>query len=569
MAGAAETTTKTVRVGDVLVDRGLITSEQVDQAITAQKEGGKRQLLGEILIELGYISQEQLTAALADAYSTPFARLSSRLVDGDVFNVLPREFMEEHDVLPMFKVDGMLTVAVTDLTNFFLCDEIAQHAGCPVQVVAVLADDVHKVIEELSQDDAPSFDELFADAESATVTEPGDADRSDVEDLGSDSPVVKLVNHAIHSAIREGASDIHFEPEEDEFRIRFRVDGQLFEKLKPPIQMQPAIVARIKIMADMDISERRLPQDGAIRVSSRGNQVDLRVSTLPNKFGEKVVIRVIDNSNSLLTFAGLKLDADTQSMMQQICKEPYGIVLVTGPTGSGKSSTLYSMLNEISTPEINICTVEDPIEFNVKGINQFQVHAKIGLTFAGVLRTLLRQDPDVIMLGEIRDPETAAIAVQAALTGHLVLSTLHTNDSAGAITRLQNLGIEPFLISAAIVGVVAQRLVRCVCADCRTQVDPTPNVVHAAERAGITIDQVTKGRGCLTCHQTGFKGRRGIYEILVPGDEMRDAIAAGANLGKLREISRKQGTRTLFEYGMSQVHSGDTTVEEILRVTSA
>ncbi len=566
MSGSVEA--KAVRVGDVLVERGLVSSQQIEEAILVQQEGGKRQLLGEILVELGYVTQEQLTSALADAQDIPFARLTSRMVDRNVFGVLSTEFIEQSQVVPMFKVDGTLTVAVSDLTNFFLVDEVAQQAGCPVQIVAALAEDIQKIIEDVSQDEAPSFDELFAEAESASGSTSKDSNRADVEELGSDSPVVKLVNHAIHSAIREGASDIHFEPDEEEFRVRYRVDGQLFEKLQPPAQMQPAIVARIKIMAGMDISERRLPQDGAIRVTSRGNQVDLRVSTLPNKYGEKVVIRIIDNSNSLLTFSGLKLDADSQTSMQRICKEPYGIVLVTGPTGSGKSSTLYSMLNEINSPSINICTVEDPIEYNVKGINQFQVHSKIGLTFASVLRTLLRQDPDVIMLGEIRDSETAAIAVQAALTGHLVLSTLHTNDSAGAITRLQNLGIEPYLISAAIVGVVAQRLVRCVCKECGTEAEPTPNVAQAAKRAGLTIDKITKGRGCAVCHQTGFKGRRGIYEILIPSDEMRDAIAAGANLGKLRSIAQTQGIKTLFDNGMAKVHSGETTVEEVLRVTS-
>lgn len=567
MSGSTET--KVVRVGDVLVERGLITPQQVDEAVAVQQESGKRQLLGEILIELGFVSQEQLTAALADASDIPFARLTSRLVDRNVFSVLPVEFIEQSQVVPLFQVDGTLTVAVSDLSNLFLVDEVAQHAGCPVQIVAALPDDIRGIIEDVSQDEAPSFEELFAQTEGPSGSESENTDRADVEDLGSDSPVVKLVNHAIHSAIREGASDVHFEPDEQVFRVRYRVDGQLFEKLRPPSQMQPAIVARIKIMAGMDISERRLPQDGAIRVSSRGKQVDLRVSTLPNKYGEKVVIRIIDNSNSLLTFAGLKLEDETRKSMERICKEPYGIVLVTGPTGSGKSSTLYSMLNEINSPQINICTVEDPIEFNVLGINQFQVHSKIGLTFASVLRTLLRQDPDVIMLGEIRDTETATIAVQAALTGHLVLSTLHTNDSAGAITRLQNLGIEPYLISAALVGVVAQRLVRRVCPECKVESAPTPHVLNAAQRSGMKIEKVAKGHGCAMCNQTGFKGRAGIFEILIPSDEMRDAIAAGANLGKLRSIAKAQGIRTLFENGMVKVHSGETTVEEVLRVTSA
>ena len=302
-------------------------------------------------------------------------------------------------------------------------------------------------------------------------------------------------------------------------------------------------------------------------MTSRGNPVDLRVSTLPNKFGEKVVIRIIDNTNSLLTFEGLGLSSEVRDLMVQLCSQPYGIILVTGPTGSGKSSTLYSMLNQINSPLVNICTVEDPIEFNLKGVNQFQVHDRIGLSFASVLRTLLRQDPDVIMVGEVRDPETAGIAVQAALTGHLVLSTLHTNDSAGAITRLENLSVEPYLVSAALVGIVAQRLVRRVCSECATEVEPTASIRQAAERAGVKLDRVHQGRGCSLCNQTGFKGRTGIFEILIPDDEMRGSIASGANLGTLRNLAKQSGMRTLFEYGLDKVRQGDTTVEELLRVT--
>ena len=295
--------------------------------------------------------------------------------------------------------------------------------------------------------------------------------------------------------------------------------------------------------------------------------MDLRVSTCPNKYGEKVVIRIIDNSNSLLTFEGLGLSSDVRERMVQLCSQPYGIILVTGPTGSGKSSTLYSMLTHINSPLVNICTVEDPIEFNLKGVNQFQVHDKIGLTFASVLRTLLRQDPDVIMLGEVRDPETAAIAVQAALTGHLVLSTLHTNDAPGAITRLENLSVEPYLISAALVGIVAQRLVRRVCPDCATEVEPTARMRQAADRGGVQLDKVFVGRGCSQCNQTGLKGRGGIYEILVPDDEMRSAIAGGANLGALRNLAKQSGMQTLFEYGLDKVRQQETTMEEVLRVT--
>lgn len=560
-------TKKPVRVGDALVERGVVTEQQVEEALRVQKQDGRRKLLGEILVEQGHCTHEQLITALADAYGIPFVRLSHKFADPAVISALPRDFVEERKVLPLFKVDGVLTVAMTEPANLFLIEEIEQHAGCSVQIVAVLEEDLRATIEELAPDDGVvSFEALFAQVEDGGVE---NDERTDVEELGSDSPVVQLVNHAIHSAIRERASDIHLEPDEGTFRIRNRIDGQLVEKIRPPVQMQAAIVARIKIMAGMDISERRLPQDGAIRVTSRGRPVDLRVSTLPNKFGEKVVIRVIDNSASLLSLDGLALSAPVRESIAGMCGQPYGLILVTGPTGSGKSTTLYAMLNEINAPTINICTCEDPIEFNVAGVNQFQVHDKIGLTFARMLRTMLRQDPDVIMVGEVRDPETARIAVQAALTGHLVLSTLHTNDSAGAITRLENLQVEPYLISAALVGVIAQRLVRNVCTQCTTRVPPSPVVRECAARAGVALGEVAKGRGCSACHQTGLKGRSGLYEVLDPDDEFRTAIAGGGDLGTLRSLAKKRGMKTLFDYGMEKVASGQTTAEEVLRVTSA
>jgi type IV pilus assembly protein PilB len=560
-------TTKRLRVGDVLVERGLITTAQVDEAFNVQQGEGKRRLLGEILIELGYCTQAQITATLANAYGIPFVELSPAFVDPDVIAMLPRDFITERQVLPLFHVDGVLTVAVTEASDFFLVDEIRQLTDATVQIVAALPENIKNTLDRVGPDEtAASLEELFEEATQASGAT-ADTTRTDVEDLGSDSPVVKLVNHAIQSAVREGASDIHFEPGENTFRVRFRIDGQLVEKLHPPHQMMAPIVARIKIMAGMDISERRLPQDGAIRINHRGKPVDLRVSTLPNKFGEKVVTRIIDNSSSLLTFDGLGLPTETRAGLERICKNPYGIILVTGPTGSGKSSTLYSMLNHLNNPTINICTVEDPVEFNLAGVNQFQVHGKIGLNFASMLRTLLRQDPDVIMIGEIRDPETAGIAVQAALTGHLVLSTLHTNDSPSAITRLQNLSVEPYLVSAAIVGIVAQRLVRRICRDCCVEEAPTPSIARAAERAGMQLKRVHKGRGCATCNQTGYKGRTGLYEILAPDDDFRDAIASGANLGALRQKAKELGMKNLFEFGLERVRRGETTVEELLRVT--
>jgi type IV pilus assembly protein PilB len=552
------------------VERGLVTAQQVEDAIAAQQSDSKRRLLGEILVELGYCTQNDLIEALADAYEMPFVNLNSKFIDPDIISILPRSMINDQGVLPLFKVDHVLTVAVSEPSNFFLIDEIQQIAKCEVQVVAATPKAIRTTLDAIATEEVTlDFDGLLDEGSGAPDSDTGvGAVAQDIEELGGDSPVVKLVNHAIHSAIRSGASDIHFEPDEDSFRVRYRIDGHLVEKLQPPVQARAAIVARIKILAGMDISECRLPQDGSIRVVSRGNPVDLRISTLPNKYGEKVVIRIIDNSSSLLTLDGLSLPADTRASILKLCAQPYGIILVTGPTGSGKSTTLYSMLNQINDPSVNICTVEDPIEFNVKGINQFQVHPKIGLNFASVLRTLLRQDPDVIMLGEIRDPETAGIAVQAALTGHLVLSTLHTNDAASAITRLQNLSIEPYLASAALVGIVAQRLVRTVCADCAYQDTPPAGLIEAAAKYGKTITKVTRGRGCPTCNRTGNKGRTGIYEILIPDDEMRDAIASGATLGKLRELARGAGMKTLFEAGLDRILAGETTAEELFRVTS-
>jgi len=461
---------------------------------------------------------------------------------------------------------------VTEPSNVFLVEEIAQMAGCAVQIVAAVRSDIETTL-EMYQPEADGFviEDILQDH-----AQPGhDAanpntviDSAAVESMNAESPVVQLVNHLIYSAVREGASDVHIEPDDKSLRVRYRIDGALIEKLHPPHQMQPAIVSRIKIMAGMDISERRLPQDGSISVTVEENRVDLRVSTLLNKFGEKVVIRVIDTRNALVSLDRLGLSKSLYDAFVNEVHKPHGIILVTGPTGSGKSTTLYAVLNEINSPSVNICTVEDPVEFQVPGVNQFQVHEKIGLSFANVLRSLLRQDPDVIMLGEIRDAETARIAVQAALTGHLVLSTLHTNDSPSAVTRLHNLGVESYLVSSSLVAILAQRLVRTICPQCKRPVEPSPSTRHTAERLGTALDRVFAGRGCSQCNQTGMKVRIGIYELLVPNDEVRDAIAAGAPPGTIRTKAKEMGMRTLLAAGFDKVCEGLTTVEEVLCVTA-
>ncbi len=559
-------------VGQILIDRKLITAEQIDEALKLQKSSGNRKLLGEVIIELGFCTVAQVAEALACSYGVPFARLAPNLVDPKITEVLPRDFLDSNVVIPLFKVDNVLTVAVTEPSNVFLVEEIAQLADCAVQIVAALKSDIDDLL-KLYRSDVNDFaiQDILADHEQ-TDSEVTDLyeiiGETDVESAHADAPVVQLVNHLISCAVREGASDIHIEPDEKALRVRFRIDGALIERFHPPFQLQPAIVSRIKIMAGLDISERRLPQDGAISVTVGGGRVELRVSTLANKFGEKVVLRVIDTRKALVTLDQLGLSQSVYDAFLREARKPHGIILVTGPTGSGKSTTLYAVLNELRDPAINICTVEDPVEFQVPGVNQFQVHEKIGLGFANVLRSLLRQDPDVIMLGEIRDPETSRTAVQAALTGHLVLSTLHTNDSPSAVTRLQNLGVRPYLVSASLVAVLAQRLVRAICRDCKRAVEPSPSDRKTAEGFGVTLDRVFAGRGCSQCNQVGMKGRVGIFELLVPDDDLRGAIASGAPLNTIRAMAEKLGMMTLLQSGFEKVREGSTTVEEVLRVTA-
>ena len=570
----SETTTvkRAKPVGEILIDRKLITRDQITEALAVQKGTDARKLLGEIFVELGFCSAADVAEALADTCDVPFARITPDLPDPGTIKALPRDFIDSHTVLPLFKVDDVLTVAVAEPSNVFLIEEIAQSAGCSIQIVAAVKSDIEDtlktyqpetdrfVVEDLfKHDDGDDRDTSFLD---------GAVDATDVESQASDAPAVRLVNHLIQSAVREGASDIHIEPDDQDLRVRFRIDGTLVDKLHPPYQLHPAIVSRIKIMAGLDISERRLPQDGAISTLVDDSRVDLRVSTLPNKFGEKVVIRVIDTRNTLVGLDKLGLSPSVYDAFAAEVRKPHGIILVTGPTGSGKSTTLYAVLNEISNPTINICTVEDPVEFQIPGVNQFQVREKIGLDFPAVLRSLLRQDPDVIMLGEVRDPETARTAVQAALTGHLVLTTLHTNDAPSAITRLHNLDVEPYLISASLICILAQRLVRTICPKCKRQVDPTPATRHSVERLGVKVDRFFEGRGCSHCKQTGMKGRMGIYELLVPDDELRDAIASDATLGAIRAKAKEMGMHTLLESGLQKVNEGYTTVEEVLRVTA-
>ncbi len=561
-----------VQLGELLVERGLISEVQLRDALEEQKRSGHRKLLGEILIELSIVSEEQVVEALASAYSVPYAKLSPRLADPRVTDKLPRDFIDTHCVMPLFLVDGMLTVAVSEPANLFLTEEIERLSGCEVQIVASTSRDIRATLQaHLPSAGVFVLDDMYdgeGKSDALELVETRVQDLEELAEVAGQSPVIKLVNYLLYTAVQDRASDIHIEREDHACRVRFRVDGKLMVKLSPPHQMHPAIVSRIKIMSGMDISERRLPQDGDIHVMLDGRPIDMRVSTMPGKFGEKVVIRVIDNRNSIVTLEKLGMSAAMTRIWREIINSPTGAVLVTGPTGSGKSTTLYSVLAELASDEDNICTVENPVEANILGVNQFQVNEKIGFTFASALRSLLRQDPDIIMVGEIRDAETAQVATQAALTGHLVFSTLHTNDAASAVTRLVNMGVEPYLVAAMLRGVLAQRLVRKVCPHCREPYQPDARERKALQDTFGEVGELVKGAGCTRCRGRGYSGRLGVFELIAPSEEMLEVIARGGGLQEIRRMARDAGFLTLREDGLAKALAGQTTVDEVLRVLS-
>ncbi|MEM1027088.1 MAG: GspE/PulE family protein [Planctomycetota bacterium] len=553
-----------------------MTQEQIDAALAYQKkQPGLKKLLGEVLVEMGFVSEEQVMEALAEAYGVPFARVNPKLVDPKVVELVPREFLEKNKVLPLFCIENKLTVAMQEPANVFVSEEIERMTGKAVQIVATTVKDIEATLTAYMPDgNVFVIDEVIDDVamNDLAVVEKEILDIANVEDSADASPIIKLVNFLIYSAVKDGASDIHIEPDENKLRVRFRVDGRMFEKICPPHMMQAAVVSRIKIMAGMDISERRVPQDGGITIRIQKSQIDLRVSTCPGKFGEKVVMRIIDNRNAMVRLEKIGFSYEMLENFRSVVHQPNGVFLVTGPTGSGKSTTLYSALNEINDEAINICTVEDPIEQNIPGVNQFQVHDKAGFTFAGALRSLLRQDPDVIMVGEIRDQETARIATQAALTGHLVLSTLHTNDAPSAVTRLFNIGVEPYLVAAAIRGVLAQRLVRKICTHCKEPMELNAQTKRTLQRIsdGVRdIGTVYHGVGCSKCRNTGYAGRLGLFELLIPNDEMLDTVSRGGTLQEVRKAALSgDGYTPLRLDGLDKVSAGLTTLEELFRATS-
>jgi type IV pilus assembly protein PilB len=558
-------------LGELLVSRGFITENQLKEALEFQAHKGHRKLIGEVLIELRFCTEQQVLEVLAEAYGVPYVTQTARIADPKIVELLPRDFLEEHKVLPLFMVRDVLTVAVSEPANLYLIEEIQRLTSREVQIVAATVAEIEASLRAyLPAANVFVIDDIYEDIDDAdfSVIEKQVTELADLEEVAGHSPVVKLVNFLIYQAVQDGASDIHIEPDDHRLRVRYRVDGKLFEKLTPPYQMHAALTSRVKIMSHLDISERRMPQDGDIHVLMEGRPIDLRVSTMPGKYGEKVVIRIIDNRNAIVSLDKLGFSAPMLERWKAVISLPNGVVLVTGPTGSGKSTTLYSVLTLLNSVEHNISTVEDPVEANIPGINQSQVNEKAKFTFASALRALLRQDPDIIMVGEVRDEETAAIVTQAALTGHLVLSTLHTNDAISAVTRLVNVGIEPYLVAATLRGVLAQRLVRKICPHCKEQYDPDLVIREVVEAYVGPFEHLFRGQGCSRCRGTGFAGRIGIFELLIPDEQMLTAIARGANLQELRQIQVSAAFANLRADGMEKVKGGLTTAEEVFFATS-
>ena len=560
-------------IGQQLLNRGVVESEQLDAAQRVLKQTPGRHL-SEILIEMG-VDEAAVQEVVASESRLPFARAEiddSDSFDAKLLNRLGPEYCKENLVLPLRKEGSRLLIGTASPDDVFLLDDVKRRLGVTsVKHVLVTAGDIRGIVEAMTEDDADEYniDEILSDVDEDDVEVVQEKeDNADAEEAAS-SPVIRFVNHIIQTAMKEGASDIHIEPEEKALRVRFRIDGVLFDVMNPPKRMHAAITSRIKIMSNLDIAERRLPQDGRIRATVVGRKIDLRVSTVPTPKGEKTVMRILDTRSINVGLDELGFAPDTLTIWKNQVALPHGIILVTGPTGSGKTTTLYSSIRQMNIRKLNLSTVEDPVEYNLDGITQIQAHEKIGMTFAAALRALLRQDPDVIMVGEIRDLETATIAIQAALTGHLVLSTLHTNDAPSSITRLINIGTEPFLIGAAVNSVLAQRLVRRICKHCKEEISVTPEIEEFLTMHGIPASQVMKGKGCPRCRETGYSGRVGLYELLLLDDHLRDAIARNPNVTEFRRTCIERGMVTLREDGFKKVAAGSTTVEEILRVTEA
>jgi type IV pilus assembly protein PilB len=587
-----------VRIGELLLKEKRITPEQLQEALNYQRQHGGK--LGFNLIKLGYVKDDEITALLSKQYGVPSIALGQFDVDAAVVKLVPAETAQKYQIIPLSRSGATLTIAMTDPTNVFAMDDIKFMTGYNVEPVVASETAVVEAIQKYYSKapgssngggggggSAQTGTSALEMASKALEEMPSLADAGDVEVLeefeeisaealakqGEEAPVIKLVNVILMSAIQKGASDIHIEPYEKELRVRYRIDGILYNIMQPPMKFRDAITSRIKIMSKLDIAEKRLPQDGRIKIRFQDGgemrDIDFRVSCLPTLFGEKIVLRLLDKTKLMLDMTKLGFEKESLNKFEVAIEKPWGMVLVTGPTGSGKTNTLYSSIARINTPTTNIMTAEDPVEFNLMGVNQVQVRENIGLNFAAALRSFLRQDPNIILVGEIRDFETAEIAVKAALTGHLVLSTLHTNDAPSTVNRLMNMGIEPFLVASSLNLICAQRLVRRICKNC-TEPDPTP--AAALMQAGFNAEDAktvvpNKGKGCEKCNNTGYKGRVGLYEVMEVTEELRELILVGASALELRRKAVDDGMITLRNSGLRKVKEGVTTIEEIVRET--
>jgi len=563
------------RLGDRLVAEKLITTEQLQRALAEQK--GSADKLGTILVRLGFITEDSLVSFLSKQYSIPAITVAQVDPDPDVLKLVPEQIAKKHSVLPIKRMGNTLTLAMADPTNVFALDDVGFMTGLQIQPVVASEAAIRKAFERL-YDTGGSVNDMMSELEEADtdveVVEGGEeaftkADVFDLKESADEAPVVRLINMILTDAIRRGASDIHLEPYEKVFRVRFRIDGVLHEIMTPPKRLEAALTSRVKIMATLDIAERRLPQDGRIKLRYHQREIDFRVSTLPTIFGEKTVMRILDKDALQLDLTALGFDPWSMEQFTKAIHSPYGMILITGPTGSGKTTTLYSAIHTINSPDINIMTAEDPVEYNLKGVNQVQVNDEIGRTFAACLRSFLRQDPDVILVGETRDLETAQIGIRAALTGHLVLSTLHTNDCPSTPARLLDMGIPPFLVSSSLQLILAQRLGRRVCRDCREPYEATEEslVPYGHVPQGLGTINFYKGKGCQTCNFTGMKGRVAIYEVMPITTEIRDLILRNATTNEIQDAACSQGMKTLRQNALQKVIDGVTTVEEVLRVT--
>jgi len=567
------------RLGDLLVRKGMVSQEDLVSTLDHQRVAGGR--LGTLLVKRGVVSDSDIARVLAQQYDVPFVDLDEIEIEESVKALVPMSKVIRYQLLPIQRNGTTLTIAVTDPTNVMALDEIKFMTGFQIKTVVAAESQLQTALANIFGSEQALelqrvYDELAAEVEYELEIreDAGDVDMGDLQQATAEAPIIKLVNLILGEAIRKGASDIHIEPYERETRVRYRIDGVLYSAMTPPQRYKDAIISRIKIMANLDISERRLPQDGRIKMKIlegvRRKEVDLRVSTLPTLFGEKVVLRILDKEKLPMDLLSLGLEPGSMALFDKNIRRPFGMILVTGPTGSGKSSTLYTCLNQLNSVEVNIMTAEDPAEYNFTGINQIQTKEQIGLTFATALRSFLRQDPDIIMVGEVRDRETAEIAIKASLTGHLVLSTLHTNDAPSTINRLLNMGVEPFLVASSVNLICAQRLVRKICSQCK---GPTQTPVQALIDVGLppaiaknTIPQV--GAGCQHCNDTGYKGRIGLFEVMEVTPEVKRMILTGADSVEIRRCSREEGMISLRESGLEKMRRGVTTMEEVLRVTT-